>query len=133
MAADSRMIKCPNCKNPIDEHEAGREMDACIAIVVMKWIPDSEHMDGKITYFNKSRFGKQGIRWDRARHTSTEIEEAWKVVEKIGNNNLITMTGYLYDGRENWWSVKLRGLGPIRASTVPLAICRAALNAVAND
>lgn len=130
------MVKCPNCNNPIDEHEAGRETDACIAIVVMKWVPDPEYKDGEITFFNKSGFGKTGTRWDRARHASTEIEEAWEIVNTLVGMNWKVFIGMdMKDGnycRLEWhdpfdpkWKQFMT-----RGTSMPLIICRAALKAV---
>ena len=60
---------------------------------------------------------------------STDISAAWEVLEVVGENNLIRLSGYLYDGRENYWTFAIRGHYDVKAPTVELAICRAAIKA----
>lgn len=117
-------MNCPHCETHIDEHEATRCLDAWIAEVVM----------------GHSDIRKQEDSWEYCLYTgdchepygvncffSTSISAAWLVVEKFGDGGFITIQGYLYDGRTNYWYVGKRGHIGSRAETFPLATCRAAI------
>ncbi len=125
------MSNCPNCNNPIDEHEAGRKTDACVAIVIMGWRP---HMIADHVWVGESTnnlINKE--EW----LPSKNIADAWEVVEKVIQDNAMTLRWYNPDGRTSHIGVTFGfGFGNkigAQAFTAPLAICRAALNVVAND
>lgn len=101
----------------------------------MGWIPDYEHMDGDIPYFNKSKVDKFDVRWDRAHRFSVSIKAAWEVMEKIKDQSIdkqYKFVDILYGIMKN------RGLpkGALMLLPLyidPLAICRAVLKAVVED
>ncbi len=149
-------MKCPHCDMSIDEHEAGRETDVCVAEAVMG--------------YKKRVFAGQDPEslWDDAAifdimedtgmtHTdgnghaiasplfSTSIAAAWEVVEQLANDNWIISIGWGNgrDGRKYasiQMSVDLFLEADLfnrpstqmdaKALSAPLAICRAALKAV---
>ena len=138
----------------IDEMLAGRELDALVGEKVMggKWIrfkdanyPDPDEQDGRVHAFlvipkkdldsfisgnlshdnyvlDTGECKRDRVSW--VPNYSTDIGEAWKVVEKMKLSLMPTNTG---------WSVSQHHLweGPFgEGATAPLAICRAALNSV---
>jgi hypothetical protein len=121
--------------------EAGRELDAAIAVRVMGWeMPDSRYLDGTpappIVYDETGRArGGPGEGWS----PSTKIAQAWEVVEKMDKRGfwlrLVTPfdDGSLYHagftplGVTGWNG---RPDHEAAADTAPLAICKAALKAV---
>ena len=107
---------CPRCGK--EEHEAGRETDACVAELVMGW-----EYDGGVWYYQEDK-GMIGLP-----EFSTSIADAWSVVEKMKDNDeLASITcGDWRNGKWNSWVVQLQALGEGEAPTAPLAICRAAL------
>ena len=123
-------MTCPRCGK--EEHEAGRETDACIAHLVF----GHEFCPIHHGYFCCGRIANS--------HYSTDIADAWSVVEKMKQkgaafgidarwSNICTANFYVPlarddprrdDGYGNW---EYKG----EAETYPLAICRAALEATA--
>ena len=87
-------MNCKRCDRPIDQHEAGSETDACVAVVVMGsskpvyphshphinpiytedgyWICYPEYKDGDVCEWEAIPF-------------STKIFQAWKVIEKLNS------------------------------------------------
>ena len=114
-----------------DIRTAGRDLDAAIAEHVMGWTVNrtSErhwHTVGPTGRERAILIGRDCCagqhQYDtRAFCPSTQIEDAWLVVEKLGPKHMITLrrtTG-------GWWAHI--GLVDEWATTAPLAICRAAL------
>lgn len=125
-------MKCPHCDVHVDEHEASRCLDAWIAEAVMDLCShylEFEWTDKDDRYCKCGKCGEV-IKNPELKFYSTSIEAAWEVLEIISRNHLIALTGYLYDGRENYWSLTIRGEVDIKAPTVELGICRAAIKAV---
>jgi len=129
----------------IDEMEAGREMDALVAELVMEW---KYRTDLESTWFILELYkkldnpvfwnGEFGIGYAKSNgwgpfHPSTDIAAAWQVVEKFNSceitiakdkSEYVCLLDFAPD-MDKWY--------PAVAPTAPLAICRAALKAVTND
>ena len=74
-----------------------------------------------------------GVEYVPIPHYSTQIADAWLVVEKVNHDNAFELYWYNPDGRKPYFRVAF-GFGIIKkaeADTAPLAICLAALEAVA--
>ncbi len=98
-------MNCPHCKIDVDEHPANLCLDHWVAIVVM---------DGRLESY------------------SATIAAAWEVVEKVNDDNAMTLRWYNPEGRTSYFSVAF-GFGTkieAEGDSAPLAICRAALKAV---
>ena len=149
-------LLCPKCGTYIDEHEAGRCLDAWVAVDVMRI--DIEQMirtrfieyrrynagrgmSGREEYSDKYR--DRMLRLSLARY-STDIAAAWQVVEKVRDSGLCP-TVYWDDGDDKpdcaGWQACMAYYGNTEdefrlydgwASTASLASCRAAIKAVSN-
>ena len=106
-------LACPHCDTSVDEHEAGRCLDA--------WV--SQHIRGHPVWTN-SREMADSYGFYHLPYYSTDIAAAWDVVGRMGSM---------------WMDATVPGIGidvefetgrKGTASTAPLAICRAALKAV---
>ena len=119
---------CPRCQTPVDEHPANRCLDALIAEKVMGW--SSSYGDSYwIMSPPEGSTGRAEGRVYPVSKYSTFIKAAMEVVEKWPAwtiykrwNGSLWYSTCLTDGEE-WYA------GP-EASTVPHAICRAALKAI---
>ena len=131
-------LNCPECGVEIDEHDAGRCLDAWVAEKIMD---DNPHWLGDGIEVNILSIGESG---DEVLHYSTNIAAAWQVVEKMRDSGLCP-TVYWDDGDDipdcTGWQVCMAHYGNTEdefrlydgwASTAPLAICRAAIKAVSN-
>ena len=138
----------------MNELSAGRELDALIAEKVMGWEYAQSSPD-PAKYFCKE-YGNNAGWWYRPSMTpgvkhwgcatcspppeySTDIAAAWEVVEKLAPDLYVTIEDERHNS-ERFVSCWFRGDlwdNPnaeylAQAGTVPLAICRAALKAVAS-
>ena len=107
-------MKCPHCGVSIDEHEAGRDTDICVAVVVMEWEPPDGAVWGDMSF-----------------SPSTEIAPAWEVVGRAEIHTIRRVASQEDDSPSEWAAIKY--LDPLThgvAPKAPLAICRAALKAV---
>ncbi len=133
-------MNCPRCDKPIDEHEAGRETDVCVAVVVMGWLDVKMSRDdygGQPMPEERNEFGELLI-WKPVPEYSAPdgIAAAWEVVERLRASRYVDI-GVDEHGaqvqidvlREGNWETG----GSTRADTAPLAICRATLKAVSNE
>jgi hypothetical protein len=118
----------------------GRELDALIAEKVLGipvrasedaegcYLPVTTHPDGGYYHGHRGQIEKPIL------HYSTQIADAWLVVEKMKANNYCFT---LYDGYDPEWaalfSPRDAKLNLAEADTAPLAICLAALKAVSDD
>jgi hypothetical protein len=84
-------------RNEIQNMPAGREMDVAIGYHVMDLVAPPELYPDY----------------------STDISEAWKVVEKLHDFDI--------NRRHVFWLCSFKGKEPMQGDTAPLAICRAAL------
>jgi hypothetical protein len=121
----------------IDTMEAGRELDALIAEEVMGFAVSMDGCDKpRIEEIINGR-----SRYDVLPPYSTSISAAWEVVEKIKSMGLAVWLGFeggrwqAIFGIENKYVVLPEAGGDYEAlaPTAPLAICRAALRAVASN
>ena len=139
-------MKCPHCDIPIDEHEAGRETDVCVAVAVMGWefVPKETVADLLTLHRSSSHEGKttedlvkvpNGETYFPAARVpkhSSDIAAAWEVVAKLygRNGGYFMLERFDSELGGDWRSVlgieDVDGIAP----TAPLAICRAALKAV---
>jgi len=112
----------------IDEMQAGRELDALIAETVMEMQRVEE---GNIYFWPSPEMVARllelhpdvlAVDYFPAPHYSTDIAAAWQIVEKLG-----MQCGFSIYDREPFAAHKRVSTV---ASTVPLAICRAALKAI---
>jgi hypothetical protein len=135
-------MNCPRCDKPIDEHEAGPETDACVAVVVMgSNKPVYKHSAPHIDPIFDKRDGywmcypeyEEGdvCKWE-AIPFSTTINNAWKVVEKIAKTNYVDIGVDKHGGQvqidafvDGSW--ELGFVESTAAETTELAICRTAL------
>jgi hypothetical protein len=123
----------------INEMEAGREMDALVAENVMGWKPHKViscpfNKEGCLVYHYE---GDWRPNWkDIVPNYSTDIKDAWKVVEKMDAGGYsLDITRYPNEKcRVNFhipFSSRLKDNVTAEGKEFPLAICRAALLAVA--
>jgi hypothetical protein len=113
--------------------QAGRELDARIAVEVMGWRDcDPHEVDafGELVGWGRNKgAGKHHIP-----AYSTDIAAAWEVVEKLGQTRTVKVwkchDGYICDLTPHDGPV-FAGFVQVGAETAPLAICRAALIAIA--
>jgi hypothetical protein len=133
-------------KDEILNMPAGRVMDALVAEKIMEQM-DFSHIgffwsegttfDGKDGWsgFQCPRCNaERGDREKCVEHYSTNIFDAWEVVEKFVSNNYSIPQIYRMD-EDDYWHVALRVAGDqgfidAEANTVSLAICRAGLLAM---
>ena len=136
----------------IREMEAGRELDALVAKRVMRshyWAETPRDFDGQ--YGGDVVLVPLGITWQLAEpflprrgkigHInvplfSTDIEAAWRVVDKLIEDGWQVCIAHPSAGPGPWgvdvykWLESIEVLATADAATVPLDICRAALLAV---
>lgn len=105
--------------------DAGRALDALVAEKVMgepvTWLPTAlshrdPHQSGEV-------FGAKG--WHRVPSYSTDIADAWLVVEKMRERGFVISAT---PNQQSWCATF--GADSVWGETAPLAICRAALAAV---
>lgn len=116
--------------------KAGRELDALMAEYVMGWnwgdtgkgleglMPPDKHS----TFILTLTFDSSGL-WGGMPHYSTNIADAWKVVEKMENTHRFSLHRTV---KENgwqviFWDIETDAHRSLVAETAPLAICLAAL------
>ena len=73
-------MNCPRCGKPVDEHEAGRETDACFAEVVMGHTVHYIDEVGGAWWGETDGPGERGY---PLRHYSTDIAAAWEGLEQM--------------------------------------------------
>jgi hypothetical protein len=110
-------------QDEIVQMEAGREMDALVAELVMGW--EKRVFGDGVDYWHLP--GGAICELD-APHYSTDIAAAWQVVEKLPFSVYVEVR---WDGKnaEAWFDSGSQ-TWEASAPTAPLAICRAALLAV---
>ena len=130
--------------------DAGRELDALIALQIFRYTLDYEFAD-TLGAPCVRELRDQYDEWGMLPHYSTEIGDAWLVVEKMhAGIDPATMNRYQYltlccvstygakwaasfdfNLGDEWYEADLIMSYPfaVRASTAPLAVCRAALAA----
>ena len=131
------MPKCPRCNTPIDEHEAGRCLDAWVAEAVMDaaghWIdPIVRASEPHDTLIEDDFVAMMYAVY--LSHYSTDIRAAWGVVERVRQperrfyiaSDRAGCFLAVFDESGIGWIVH----GDAEADAVPLAICRAAIKAV---
>jgi hypothetical protein len=106
-------MNCPKCGKPIDEHEAGRQTDACVAEVMMGF---SQPL---------------GNAWLDSRSYSRKIDGAWEIIEEV--------KCWLFSRRRRFFreltkSIQMSAGQPVAwpdaiMFLMPIHICRAALKA----
>ena len=128
-------IKCPHCDTSVDEHEAGRCLDAWVAEAVMGSAKPKHfaHTPAHVwdvvwegEWFCELIYGEgDKCKWT-PRHYSTDIAAAWEVVGRFPNWVIDISRGkyVAYVEPEG------HGKGEGHSNSAPLAICRAALKAV---
>lgn len=143
---------CPHCNTPVDEHEASRETDACVAVVVMgerlaAYMAVSRHPSGAVSHYGPFETLEEcQAACDKDRGSfrpesrtnkfySTDIAAAWEVFKKLKDRDDITaITFGGWDGKR--WTTYVIAMdianNDTEASTIQLAICRAALKATIN-
>ena len=116
--------------------KAGRELDALIAEKVMGWKRGSffgiDDDDRWWLYLGNGKWQQQGF-GGKGFCPSTRIADAWLVVEKLGKNFDVSRCR-VYQEIEAWfWEASFHNGPDAEADTAPLAICLAALKAVAHE
>lgn len=125
-----------------DKLEAGRELDALVAKKVMEWCQEYAYdLDGNMEPMWKEPEYLVPPNSDEAKKTprfSTDIAAAWKVIITLYSKRWFADIDNLeVDGKLMWGCLLWTGDGRAAdsvysdADTAPLAICRAALKAVA--
>ena len=133
-------MNCKRCNRPIDDHQAGPETDACVAVVVMEWRQLED--GGPLVHPNTNLiygYDKKDDIAEYVPHYSTSITDAWKVIEKMSGLQLPnhvgpTMLHRLRECSGKGWGVIFCSdfgyKGEFFAPTPELAICRASLEAL---
>jgi len=126
-------LLCPHCQTEVDEHEAGRCLDAWVADVVMDYFEN--YSGATAEYVTEGMFdmvNEHGWRVEviPAPHYSTDIAAAWKVVERLLEKDRISSISFGgWDNKQyTTYVVSIYNFDE-EASKAPLAICRAALRA----
>ena len=107
---------------------AGEELDILVAEKVMAFTISKTDLHGRPGNFVTYNKGVTQICYS-VPHYSTNISEAWRIVEKMGPYKLESM----HNSEKSWHKATFwRGMVgfPVNADTVPLAICRSALLAM---
>jgi alkyl hydroperoxide reductase subunit AhpC len=101
--------------------KAGRELDALIAERVMGW---------KVVYSDEPVVVSASFPYPFPFNPSTDISDAWQVVEKLQS---LGMTVHIIASKDGWYSVDVWVDGTLLytsdAETAPLAIVKASLKA----
>ncbi len=125
-----------------DRSKAGRELDALIAEKVMGWthvhLTAAGHTRGRNPKLKNVQTEGDRRRYMPQRDTgvprfSTETGEAWKLVERLGEYfgfAKLEISDFSADDHPHWMA-EVNGKGGAVAETPALAICLAALEAVA--
>ena len=115
-------MTCPHCGIGVEEHGAGRCLDAWVACTIFaKRVKD---------------YGKFGWRCedtaDAVFRYSSDISCAWEIVKWFHNDNDCLSLAYVLQPHEGMkWEARFRIVDVWAiADTAPLAICRAALLAM---
>jgi len=116
-------IRCPHCDTSVDEHEAGRCLDAWVAEDLMGW---TRSVAGNYPWQMTPPHGLVGrLKVYLVPKYSTDIAAAWEVVGRVregkGNCDMQWRVEWGFSFGSDFYSW---------APTAPLAICRAALKAV---
>ena len=121
-------MNCPHCGTDVDEHEAGRCLDAWVAEAVMglqRVMIDPE--DGEALFKRQPGALSYGF----VPQYSISIAAAWEVVGRWPERGLFRLEGPYFDG---WEVGRLDDMAEFqflaRAKSAPLAICRAGLKGV---
>lgn len=112
-----------------DEMGAGPEMDRLIAEKVMGW--KEYHCEGG--YTDTSGYIRITDKWasdENSFHPSTNIANAWEVVEEIVADRQDSAFELFFRGKDGWGVATTDNVRWALGDTAPLAICRAALKAV---
>ena len=129
------MMNCPRCDTEVDEHEAGRETDACVAKVVMgelALLAPSPIYVGRFHWVRKGEWyladGPKAVPY-----YSIDIAAAWEVVGRVNKgghiveivNDMVawSVTFIHVDEPEKKYTSDWR-------ASLPVQICRAALKSV---
>ena len=123
-------MNCPHCGIHIDEHEAGRCLDAWVIEKAMNWWGISEE-DG---WFGWNYENEMEV-YDWIPRVSTSISAAWEVVKKLNRS------GYMVEIINDCvaWSVVFRNIDTGKNFTsdwrasLETQICRAAIKATLLD
>lgn len=114
---------------------AGHELDEVVAVEVMGWV----EVEATDVVGQRSGIEPGTDYFRRVPEFSTEMAAVWRVVEKMATLTpdpwMLTLKNWNYYGNRTWTAeFTSHPLGPPRveaqAETAPLAICRAALQAV---
>ena len=116
----------------MNEHEAGRELDALVAERVMGW---TRVVRARETLWQSPKAGTWPIVASRLPHYSTDIAAAWQVVERMRADGWVCEVFGSDTANAEGYSVTLwrpdtSGSSVTQNATAPLAICRAALAAI---
>jgi hypothetical protein len=115
------------------EQQAGRALDALVAQEVMGWDVRSDGRGEYRVARKRNKSGNaRGIQLEQLPHYSSNMIGAWLVVEKVSALVSLEVIFALYLHERGEWEADFGmervGLG----ETAPLAICRAALLAIAS-
>ena len=128
-------MNCPHCNVHVDEHEAGRCMDAWVATEVMG-IPVESAMGYTVKWLlDDCNYKPEEFPYEfyHCRRYSTDIAAAWQAVEKLAASE--DWDEHPVDVHKNYafkdmWTAHFRDYSVVaHADTASLAICRAALKA----
>jgi len=136
-------MQCPECGTEIDEHPAGRCLDAWVAEVVMGWEHISENepfrflkeRGGCITEHGAEIFPHEKGTIPELWRPSTDIAAAWVVVEKMHKEGWafeISIHDVTFDV-VIWKNPLVDFDGSTKDKNICLAICRAALKSVSDS
>jgi hypothetical protein len=110
---------------------ADRELDALVAEKVMGWHEAQTTFNGLwwCVEGDGSYFGRRQARVSEW-HPSTNIADAWQVVEKMRADAWDVLIDGTDDGSCDWWTVRFGGCMPaVQSTSIAKAICLAALKA----
>ena len=121
-------LHCPECGIEIDEHPAGRCLDAWVAITIMNW-KYAPKTDPKIKLWLYWRRPDGMLKYEPPEY-STDIAAAWEVVEKITEppKDIETSRRMSNTIFSRWFDTA--NLWACSASEASLEICRAVIKAV---
>lgn len=125
--------KCPTCGTGIEEHEAGRCLDAWVESAIFArpnceaWIIQSVSIQGPVFIKTGKCEHESCLPVGMVAEFSSNISAAWQVVEKAKfrwtvwrDDDGWTAARYYPEGSKSWRVLST-------STTAPLAICRAAI------